>query len=174
VAGSRIAGVDGRGHRFFKGQPAISGGTQLESSTVVGCRAVIDDAISRFVPELLDRIHGPFSIRFVLQPAMALLYATRDGLKDAHKGRPAYFWAIFHSAREQRRELLHEGWTAMARVIALGAIIDALYQIIVLRGFRPLELVVIVFTLAFVPYLLLRGPINRLAARRRLRKVRGG
>jgi hypothetical protein len=37
---------------------------------------------------------------------------------------------------------------------------------IVFRSFRPIELVVIVLLLAFVPYLLLRGPINRLVHRR--------
>jgi hypothetical protein len=35
----------------------------------------------------------------------------------------------------------------------------------VFRGVHPLQLVVIVLLLAFVPYLLLRGPVNRIARR---------
>jgi hypothetical protein len=38
-----------------------------------------------------------------------------------------------------------------------------LYQVIVFKTIHPLQLVVIVLGLAFVPYLLLRGPINRIA-----------
>ena len=54
---------------------------------------------------------------------------------------------------------------AVARVIGLGAVIDLIYQIMVFRGVHPLQLVVIVLLLAFVPYLLLRGPVNRIARR---------
>ena len=31
----------------------------------------MDDLISRFVPDLIGRMHGPFAFRFVLQPIMA-------------------------------------------------------------------------------------------------------
>jgi hypothetical protein len=37
------------------------------------------------------------------------------------------------------------------------------YQLIVFRWIHPVELVVVVLLLAFVPYLLIRGPVNRLA-----------
>jgi len=40
---------------------------------------------------------------------------------------------------------------------------DVLYQLIEFKTIYPGELIVIVLTLAFVPYLLLRGPINRIA-----------
>ena len=48
-------------------------------------------------------------------------------------------------------------------MIVLGVVMDAIYQLIVVRWIYPLELIVVALTLAFVPYLLLRGPINRLA-----------
>ena len=50
--------------------------------------------------------------------------------------------------------------------IALGVVMELVYEVFVLRAFRPLELIVVVLLLAFVPYLLLRGPFNRLARRR--------
>lgn len=120
----------------------------------------MDDVFSRFWNDLIGRAGGPFTFRFVLQPIMAILYAYRDGVRDAQTGRPPYFWTIFTEPGE-RVALLHEGWKAVARVIGLGVVMDLLYQIIVFRRLYPLELVAIVFLLAFLPYLLLRGPINR-------------
>jgi hypothetical protein len=93
-----------------------------------------------------------------------MLYAIRDGVRDAHAGRPAYFWSLL-TGQSERSELLHEGWGAVARVIGLGAVIDLIYQIMVFRSLHPLQLVVIVLLLAFIPYLLLRGPVNRIARR---------
>lgn len=93
---------------------------------------------------------------------MAVLYAARDGIIDARGGRPPYFWRIF-SEPHRRGELLREGWNAVARVIAVGVVMDATYQLIVFHWVHAFELVVTVLTLAFAPYLLLRGPISRIA-----------
>jgi hypothetical protein len=59
---------------------------------------------------------------------------------------------------------LREGWKAVARIAGLGAVMDAAYQIMVFRTIRAVELVVVVLLLAFVPYLLWRGPVNRIAS----------
>jgi hypothetical protein len=122
----------------------------------------MDDVFARFVSDLAGRLHGPFSFRFVLQPLMALIYATRDGLAEARAGRPPYFWALFTRA-DERQLLLSEGWKAMSRVIGLGVVIDAIYQLIVFHWIHPLQLVVTVLALAFLPYVLIRGPIGRIA-----------
>jgi hypothetical protein len=124
----------------------------------------MDEWWNRFWADLIGRTSGPFAFRFFLQPAVAMLYAIRDGVKDARAGRPAYFWSLL-TEDGHRGERLHEGWAAVARVIGLGAVIDLIYQIMVFRGVHPLQLVVIVLLLAFVPYLLLRGPVNRIARR---------
>jgi len=92
---------------------------------------------------------------------MAALYAARDGIVDAREGRPAYFWSIL-SRRNNRVDLLREGWKAVARVIGLGVAMDLIYQVMVFRSVRLFQLVVIVLALAFLPYLVLRGPINRI------------
>jgi hypothetical protein len=63
----------------------------------------------------------------------------------------------------RRGYLLHEGWKAMLRVFILALVMDAIYQFIVLRWFYPGEAVITALILAFVPYLLIRGPVNRLA-----------
>jgi hypothetical protein len=132
---------------------------------------MMDDLLNRFWEDLLGRVGGPFTFRFVLQPLMAMFYATRDGIHDARTGRPAYLWTLVTGPGE-RRALLREGWTAVTRVIVLGIVMDVLYQIIVFRWIHPLEMIVIVLLLAFVPYLLLRGPVNRIARSRMHRNRR--
>ena len=47
---------------------------------------------------------------------------------------------------------------------------DGVYQAIVLKTFYPGEMVLVAILLAFVPYLLLRGPFARLMGWRSRRK----
>ena len=131
----------------------------------------MDEILSRIISNLIDRVSGPFSFRFVLQPLVAALYAVHDGLLDARHGRPVYFWSIL-TDRTARRPLLREGWHHVMRVIIIGTVMDVLYQVIVFKRIYPFELIVIVLGLAFVPYLLLRGPVNRLARLWADRKLR--
>ncbi|HEX7795283.1 MAG TPA: hypothetical protein VF456_13065 [Vicinamibacterales bacterium] len=123
----------------------------------------MDNVLTTFVSDLIDRVHGPFSFRFVLQPLMALLYAARDGLADARAGRPPYFWTMF-TKLEDRSRLLREGWKAVTRVVLLGVAMDTIYQLIVFRWIHPLQLVTVVLGLAFLPYVIFRGPIGRIAS----------
>jgi hypothetical protein len=118
--------------------------------------------LSRFIEDLVGRLHGPLTMRLWLQPLTAAIIAARDGWHDARADRPFYLAAIYHHP-ENRRALLREGWRAVARVLALGAVMDGVYQLIVLNWIHPLELVIVVLGLAFVPYLLMRGAINRAA-----------
>ena len=119
-------------------------------------------SITEMGSELIGRLHGPFAFRFVLQPLMASIFAIRYGVKDAREGKPAYFWSVVAHPAE-RRELLREGWGHVLRVVILAVVMEVLYEIIVFKAIRPLQLVLVVLGLAFVPYLLLRGPINRIA-----------
>ena len=128
------------------------------------------DELAAFVSDLIGRLHGPFSFRFVLQPVMAAIYAIRDGVADSLASRPPYFWTIF-TRSDRRWELLRDGWKAVTRVLVLGAVMDTLYQLIVLQSIHPFELAVIVLGLAFVPYVLTRGPIERIVTWWRTRHI---
>jgi hypothetical protein len=122
----------------------------------------MDDLLTRIWSDLVARVHGPFAFRFLLQPLMGLIYAARDGIVDARQGRPPYFLSVLF-APDSRGALLREGWKAVFRVIGLGVVMDVIYQLTVLGTIYLFELVVIVLALAFVPYVLARGPINRIA-----------
>jgi hypothetical protein len=122
------------------------------------------EAMNRLWRDLLARPGGPMMFRFILQPAMAAVAALHDGIKDARLGRSPYFWTIMHNSHE-RGARLREGLISTARIILLGLGMDAVYQYEVLKTFYPGEAVIIALLLAFVPYILLRGPIARIARR---------
>ena len=101
------------------------------------------------------------TFRIILQPSMAAFLGVMAGLKDARENRPPYFWTLFTDST-QRVDLIRQGWKAIARVFVLAVIMDLIYQLIVLRWIYPLELLIVAAGLAIVPYLLIRGPVNRL------------
>jgi hypothetical protein len=122
---------------------------------------ISDDSLQRLWGNLVDRPGGPMSFRFILQPTMALIAATHDGIRDAQLGRSPYFWTVW-SEPMKRAGRLREGLVSTARIMLLGIGMDAIYQLIVLKTFYPAEAVLIAIAL-FVPYALLRGPISRIA-----------
>ena len=93
---------------------------------------------------------------------MATILAIPDGLKDARQGLPPYLWTIF-TRRHERRRLLREGWKAVTKVFTIAVLLDVVYQIMVIQGVYPGEALVVAFALAFLSYLLMRGPIGRIA-----------
>jgi len=121
---------------------------------------------ARIWQNMIERPGGPMTFRFVLQPIMVTIAAFYDGLADARHGRSPYLWSILTNPAE-RNERLHEGLISTARVLLLGLVMDLIYQYIVFDTFHPGEAVIISVLLAFVPYLLLRGPISRLVRWRR-------
>jgi hypothetical protein len=123
----------------------------------------VDDVVTRIWENLGGRVGGPLTFRLVLQPLVATVLAVRAGLADAEVGKPAYFWTIL-TRPEERRQLLRDGWKAVANVFVLAAVIDAVYQVIVFRWIYPFEALLVAFVLACLPYLLIRGPANRIRA----------
>ena len=122
----------------------------------------MEDLFSRIVEDLVGRVSGPMTFRLILQPVMAAIFAIRSGLKDAKQNKPPYFWALFTDP-EHRRDMMRDGWKSVGRVFILGIIMDAIYQFIVFRWFYPVEALLVAAILALVPYLLIRGPVNRIA-----------
>jgi hypothetical protein len=112
--------------------------------------------------DVVDRPDGPMMFRFILQPLMAVLAALHDGIKDARLHRAPYFWTVLTDP-ERRTGRLREGILSTARVILLGLGMDAVYQYKALDTFYPGEAALVALLLAFIPYLVMRGPIARIA-----------
>ncbi|HUR36060.1 MAG TPA: hypothetical protein VM032_19795 [Vicinamibacterales bacterium] len=129
----------------------------------------MDDLLSRFLPDLVGRITGPMSFRLILQPAVATFLAIRAGMADARAGRPLYGWSVATDAGH-RVEFLKAGWKDVAKVYTLAIVLDVVYQFIVFRWVYPIQSLVVAFLLAFVPYLLVRGPVNRVMRSRQRRE----
>lgn len=123
---------------------------------------VIEEAVIRGWENFLARPGGHFGLRFYLQPAMASLIALRAGLRDAREHRPAYLWAALSDA-SARQQLLHGGWKDIRTVFIVAVVLDIAYQLVTHQGIYAFEVLFTATLLAVVPYLLLRGPIGRLA-----------
>ena len=128
----------------------------------VGWYGLSDEVRHRVWEQLIARPTGPMAFRFFLQPVMAAIVALRDGIADARAGRAAYFWTLITNPLESGGHL-REGLIATARIILLGLGMDVIYQFIALKTFYPGEAVIVAVALAFFPYVLLRGPIERIA-----------
>jgi len=124
----------------------------------------IQEILTRFWDQLIAQPSGPLAFRLILQPIMATILAILDGVKDARTGRPPFLRTIL-SDPSQRGAYLREGLKRVSRVIIFAFVMDAIYQVMVLHRFYLGEALVTVFVLAVLPYLLIRGPVDRIARR---------
>jgi hypothetical protein len=120
------------------------------------------ETLGRIWRNLVDRPSGPISFRFVLQPSMAGVAAIYDGLRDARRNRSPYLSTILWNP-EKRVGRLREGLNAIARIILLCVVIDAIYQALALNTFLPNEALIVALLLAFLPYVVIRGLVTRVA-----------
>lgn len=118
----------------------------------------------RFWSDIADRIHGPMTFRYMLQPAMALLAAVPDGIRDARLGHKAFFWSALWDPQAPKGRL-REGLVSIARVALLGISMDVIYQFKVFDRFYPAEALMMALLLAVIPYFALRW-LTELIARR--------
>jgi hypothetical protein len=118
------------------------------------------DVLARIEENLHLRASGPLHLRLLMQPAMACFLALRDGFKDARNDKPAYFWSLLTSPGNLS-ELLRDAVTSLAKLLLMAVALDAIFQFVALHAFYPGEAILVALLLAFIPYILLRGPANR-------------
>jgi hypothetical protein len=105
------------------------------------------------------------NLRLLLQPAIAAFFGIRAGLRDAREGRNPYLWTLF-SGSESRQSLLKEAWDHVGKVLVIASILDGIYQYIVFHRVYVTGVIIMAFMLAVIPYLVFRGPVNRIATLR--------
>jgi hypothetical protein len=118
--------------------------------------------IGRGWDNFLARPSGSLNLRFIVQPTIAGLLALRAGIQDAREGRKGYLWVVL-SNPERRLQLLHEGWRGVRTPFLVAIVLDCIYQLLTVQFIYPLELLFTATLLALIPYILLRGPFNRIA-----------
>ena len=123
----------------------------------------MEEFVTRFFTDLIGRVTGPMSFRLFLQPAVAAFFAFRDGLADAREGRPPHFWRMVTGPPEARKRRTKETMTAVFKVFIMAVVMDCVYQLLVFGFVYPLEAIVTAVILAILPYVGLRGVVNRVA-----------
>jgi hypothetical protein len=112
---------------------------------------------------LIGRVGGPLTLRLLVQPTVAAIFAIRAGLRDAREGRaPYFFWAVFTN-RARRPELFRLAWRDVGKVFLAAFALDVIYELKVYRWVYPGQALIVALVLAIVPYLIIRGPVTRIA-----------
>jgi hypothetical protein len=117
--------------------------------------------LSTIATNFVARLDGPMHFRFFMQPLVAILLAVRAGSRDAREGRRPWAWKLVH-VPEQRRYLLADGWKGIGRIFLIAIALDVIYQLTQWHTLKPLGALMTAIILAVIPYVLLRGPVNRL------------
>jgi hypothetical protein len=130
----------------------------------------MNELLTRSWGDLVGRINGPLAFRLILQPIAAAFLAIRAGLNDARSGHAAYGWAIVTDP-VRRRDLLQQGFREIAKVFVVAVIIDLIYEIIVFRAIYLGQSLIVALAVALLPYILIRGPINRIVRRWKRRRT---
>jgi len=126
------------------------------------------DAVWSFIvlgaERLIARADGPLHFRLFVMPTMAALLALRAHRRDVREGRPAVLGAFFTDPVERRR-LFRLALKDIGRVFVVAVVMDTAYQLWVFRWVYPVQLLVVAVACAIVPYVLVRGPVTRIARR---------
>jgi hypothetical protein len=116
---------------------------------------------STYATDFVARFDGPLHFRLIMQPLMAVAFAIRDGARDAREGKSAYFWAVCTDPAH-RSYLLKDGWKGISKIFIIAYLLDVAYQVLEWHGLKPMQALLTAIILAVIPYVLLRGPVNRL------------
>jgi hypothetical protein len=115
-----------------------------------------------FLADLPARLEGPGRLRFILQPAMAMILGIRWGLADARAGRPPYVMGLLFDPAH-RREYVRTGVATIRDIVAIGIILDVVAQFLIYRQVHPGAALVIGPVLITGPYTIARAVTNRVA-----------
>ena len=115
---------------------------------------------SQFLEELPQRFSGSGRLRFILQPLFAILLGVRGGMTDVKAGNPPYLFGLLFTSG-QRRNLLRNAGEAIGILLALGIILDVVFQLILYREVHPGAALLIGPILICTPYAISRALTNR-------------
>jgi hypothetical protein len=110
----------------------------------------------QFLEELPQRFTGPGRLRFILQPIVAIILGIRGGLADVRAGNPPFLFALLFTPG-CRKELLLQGLKAISNLLALGIIMDVVFQWVLYHEVHPGPAMVVGPLFISVPYMLSRA-----------------
>ncbi len=128
------------------------------------------EVLQTIVERVIARVTGPLSMRFMLQPLMAILLGIRDGRLDAKAGNPPFVMeVVFHPA--DRKKAVRSALKSLLVPIVVGSVLDAIAQYLIFQQVRPFWAVVVGTLMMGLPYCAARGLTNRIVTGMRKREV---
>jgi hypothetical protein len=118
----------------------------------------------QFLRELPERFTGEGRLRFIIQPLVASLLGIGSGIADARAGAPPYIFELLLNARS-RGERLRHGLAQIRTLLALGIILDVIFQLGLYGEVHPGPAVLIGPILISIPYAIARALTNRIGRR---------
>lgn len=115
----------------------------------------------QFLEELPQRFTGPGRLRLLLQPMTAIVLGVRGGLADVKAGKPPYLHGLLFHA-EHRRGFWRSGVAHIRNLLAVGIVLDIVFQLILYHSVHPGVALVVAPILICIPYALSRALTNRL------------
>ena len=131
----------------------------------------MEDYFLRIWENLIARIDGPMKFRIILQPLVSLYFAITAGKRDARIGQVPYLLGLI-TFKGHRKKLIKQGWKDVGKVFIAAIVIDIIYQMVMIFGrgsqsmYYLMETILTAFILAFIPYIIFRGPVNRIFRRK--------
>jgi hypothetical protein len=119
----------------------------------------------RLFEDMLAGLSGPGRLRFILQPAISLFLAIRDGVRDARSGSPPFLAALL-SKRTHKPTLLLSALASIRDLVAMAILGDVISQFLIFRNIHPAAALLLGPVLIVIPYAASRGLANRLVRRR--------
>ena len=120
------------------------------------------ETFARGWENLIDRLGGPMSFRFLMQPAVAIFFAVRAGVNDARENKPTFLGCALSNPRSWSPRM-RQSWKDVGAVFIVALVLDAIYQVVTHSGIFTLELLITATVLALVPYMVLRDLVSRVA-----------
>jgi hypothetical protein len=116
----------------------------------------------QFFADMVARLSGPGRIRFILQPAVAIFFGIRDGVRDARVRRPPFLSALlFH--KTHRSELLRGALASVQVLVSVAIVLDMISQFLIFRRVHLGAALLLGPVLIGVPYGVSRALANRAA-----------
>lgn len=103
---------------------------------------------------------GQGQFRLLLLLAVALVLGIRAGIADAREG-TLPFGRRLREANEPRAELMKDSVKRALNPLALAFILDVILQRLTLGYVRPLAAIIVAAVLVWLPFVIVRGIMNR-------------
>ena len=103
---------------------------------------------------------GQGQFRLLLLLAVALVLGIRAGIADAREG-TLPFGRRLREANEPRAELMKDSVKRALNPLALAFVLDVILQRLTLGYVRPLAAIIVAAILVWLPFVIVRGIMNR-------------